>query len=360
MSDASPPPLVSVVILNYNGERWLRRCLDSLKAQTIFSRTEIIIADNASGDGSDKLAQQLIAGWPNAAFIANGGNLGYCEGNNRGALAARGKYLFFLNNDTWLEPDCLEKLVAGVESAGAGAANPLVLDYEDDHHQSLGATGFDWFGIPDAVPSARSAATDGSPAPPVFEIFAACGAAYLINANLFRQIGGFDREFFLYCDETDLSWRVWIAGHSVVAVPAARMHHRGAAAVNPAGGTRIVESRTSRTKRFFANRNGVLFLAKNAQHLLLLLLLPHLLLLLAEALTALMLTRDAAFVRQAYLAALRDVWRLRGHVTAERRCIAAFRSRNDFEMLRFLRWRPSRWADVQRLRQTGVPVVDRR
>ena len=360
MTVASPPtqgmgqepstPLVSVVILNYNGERWLRRCLASLKEQTIFSRIEIIIADNASSDGSDRLAGQLIAGWPNAVFVQNGGNLGYCEGNNRGARVARGKDLFFLNNDTWLEPDCLEKLLAGVESAGAGAANPLVLDYEDDHHQSLGATGFDWFGIPDATP----------PGDVSREIFAACGAAYLINANLFRCIGGFDQEFFLYCDETDLSWRVWIAGHRVVAVPAARMHHRGAAAVNPRGGTRIVESRTSHTKRFFANRNGILFLAKNAQHLLLMLLLPHLLLLLAEALAALVLTRDPAFVRPAYLGALREAWRLRGHVVAERRRIAAFRERGDFWMLRFLRGRPSRWADVQRLRQTGVPIVDQR
>src|SRR5262245_60733399 len=104
-------PAISIVILNYNGAKWLDRCLESIRQQTIFERIEVIVADNASSDGSDQLAQKLLEGWPNGRFIANGGNLGYCAGNNRGAAAATGKYLFFLNNDTWLEADCLEKLL---------------------------------------------------------------------------------------------------------------------------------------------------------------------------------------------------------------------------------------------------------
>jgi len=87
-------------------------------------------------------------------------------------------------------------------------------------------------------------------------LFATCGCAYVIRADIFLQVGGFDTEFFLYSDETDLSWRVWAAGYRVVGIPAARVHHRGAVAVNPQGGTRVVEARTSPDKRYFANRTG--------------------------------------------------------------------------------------------------------
>jgi GT2 family glycosyltransferase len=350
MSQPEGDPDISVIILNYNGAKWLDRCLATLRQQTIFQRIEVIVADNASSDGSDQLAQKLLEGWPNGRFIDNGGNLGYCAGNNRGAEAARGKYLFFLNNDTWLEADCLEKLLSAVESANAGAANPLVLDYDDDTMQSLGASGFDFFGLTDAMKAASN----------TVEIFAACGAAYFISTGLFRQLGGFDGEFFLYSDETDLSWRAWIAGCRVVAVPSARMHHRGAAAVNPAGGTRIVESRTSTAKRFYATRNGILFLLKNSQHFLLMLLIPHLLLLAIEAFASLLVVRRWSFVREAYLSALADCWRLRAHIAQERKRIKGFRRHGDFWMLRFLRWRPSRWEEVRRVFRAGLPKVDYR
>ena len=108
-------PLVSVIVLNYNGARWLERCLNSLRAQTFFDRTEVIVADNVSSDGSERIGQRIVEGWPGGHFIQHGQNLGYCEGNNRAAEAARGEYLLFLNNDTWLEPNCLER------AAGRGA-----------------------------------------------------------------------------------------------------------------------------------------------------------------------------------------------------------------------------------------------
>jgi len=350
MSEPPGQPAISVVILNYNGLKWLQRCLESLRGQTIFPQLEVVIADNASSDGSDRMSERLLAGWSNGRFIQNGENLGFCEGNNRGARAATGKYLFFLNNDTWLEPDCLENLLKGVEAEQAGAGGPLVLDYGDNQFQSIGSTGIDWLGCPDRadVPAQTS------------EQFVATGCAYMIRAELFNLIGGFDSRFFLYSEEADLSWRVWIAGQRLVVVPSARLHHRGAVDVNPQGGTKATESRTSYSKRYYANRNGLLFLAINAQHILLLLVLPHLLLLVGEGFAALLLTRDWTFVKKAYLQAMMDVWRMRDHVQERRRQIRAFRRRSDFFMLRFLRLKPSRWGEVARLFQAGVPKVDAR
>ena len=88
-SDAAKP-LVSVIVLNYNGARWLERCLDSLRAQTIFDQIEVIVADNVSSDNSARLGKRIVESWPRGLFMQHGQNLGYCEGNNRAAKAARG------------------------------------------------------------------------------------------------------------------------------------------------------------------------------------------------------------------------------------------------------------------------------
>jgi len=206
-----PQPLVSVIVLNYNGARWLERCLNSLRAQTIFDQVEVILADNVSSDGSERLGKQIVEGWPRGVFIQHSANLGYCEGNNRAAEAANGQYLLFLNNDTWLEPPCLEQFLAEVQRTGAGAAAPLILNYDDDSFQSMGAFGFDLFGL----------SSTRLPASTTREVLMPEGCAYLIESKLFAELGGFDPEFFMFADEMDLSWRVWISGRRAMAIPSA-------------------------------------------------------------------------------------------------------------------------------------------
>jgi hypothetical protein len=141
-------------------------------------------------------------------------------------------------------------------------------------------------------------------------------------------------------------------------VPMARTHHRGAAGVNPAGYTKMVESRTSETKRYLANRNGILFVAKNSQHLLLLLLIPHLLMLFTEAIMALILVRRWSYIKKSYWDAVVDTWRMRGHIMDWRRRIRGFRKRSDFWMLRFLRLKPNRMWELERILKFGLPKVD--
>ena len=348
MNPTTPAPIVSVIILNYNGARWIERCLNSLAAQTCFPRMEVIVADNLSGDGSDRQAEQLMKDWPNGRLIQNGGNLGFCEGNNRAVPGARGEYLFFLNNDAWLEPDCMEILLRETEKAKADAATPLVMNFDDDSFQNLGAMGFDIFGLASFQP----------PHADVREILMPPGNSFLIRRSLFETIGGFDAEFFMFADETDLSWRLWIAGGRAVAVPPARLHHRSAANVNPKGGGTIVELRTSDTKRFYSNRNSLLVILKNAKNILLLQAFLLTAMLLAEAAVMLVLVRRWSFIRRAYLGAFGDCWRLRHHIRAERRRVKRFRRRSDWWMLRFLRLRMNRWDELQRLRQLGIPKVN--
>src|SRR5208282_5762419 len=131
---------------------------------------------------------KLMRDWPRGQVLQNGANFGYAGGNNLAAGLAQGRYLLFLNNDTWMEPDCLEQLLQQVEAAGAVAATPLVMDYVDNRMQSVGESGFDIFGLlcGPAKWSHRQ------------EIFAACGPAVLIERGWFQNLGGFDPHFFMY------------------------------------------------------------------------------------------------------------------------------------------------------------------
>ena len=337
--------VVSVVVLNYNGVKWLERCFESIKEQTILKQIDLLFVDNNSDDSSVETACRLITEFPMGCIIQNSQNLGYCEGNNVGAGEACGKYLFFLNSDTWLEPDCLEKLLTETEKTGAAAASPWVLNYADDSHQDLGFTGFDVFGL----------VSQGLPMAETHRVFSACGSGYFVRKELFKQIGMFDKAFFMYSEEVDLSWRLQVAGHEIVAVPTARMHHRGAAHANPLGGAAVLEYRTTDRKRFLSNRNCLLTLLKNAQHLLLLTAIPQVSLLLLEATVGCLVLRRLSFVRATFVDVLRDCWRLRRHICEQRAFIAKFRKRSDFWMLRFFRWRLNRWFEIERVRKLGFP-----
>lgn len=348
MTPSDQSPAISVVVLNYNGTRWIKSCLESLRQQTIFSKIEIILADNASQDGSDTLAADLVRDLPNARFQQNGGNLGYCEGNNLGAQAATGNYLFFMNNDVRMAPDCLELLLEEMEGRRAGAGSPQILNYQDGALQGYGRSGFDVFGY--------YSNQDDQLTPPR-ELFTAPGCAYCIRRDLFWKLGGFDKEFFMYADETDLSWRVWISGESVITVPRAKLYHWGAGASAPATGDHPATFRTSEFARFHSNRNALLVLLKNAQHLLLFLVATQLLSLLTEALFMLAVTRRFSLIRNAYLGAVLACWAKRHHVMRERRRIRELRKRGDLWLLRFLRPFPERLHELLRVFRQGLPKV---
>jgi GT2 family glycosyltransferase len=340
-------PSISVIVLNYNGTDWIERCLGSLLTQTIFSQCEIIVADNASSDGSGALAAKILAAWPNGRYVDNGSNLGYCEGNNRAAEGAAGEYLFFLNNDTWLQPDCLEKLLTAVREQRATAGTPYVMEYETQDHQWLGATGFDLFGLPSMA----------RPYQGIRELFMPPGCSFLIRRDAFVRLGRFDQVLFMYADELDLSWRVWISGGRAIGVADARLHHRGAVQVNPQGRKTVVEFRTSDKKRFYANRNVLLVTLKNVQFLLFFLAIFQVLYLGIECMAMAVVTRRWSFFRKTYLDALSSCWGARRHILNERKRLRGIRQRGDWFMLRFLRWRFNRWDELERIWMYGFPKI---
>lgn len=353
MNQPSSRPDISVVVLNYNGNAWMKPCLDSLARQTNFDRIEIIVTDNKSSDGSDQYAADWLRQNGKGQVVQNGANLMYCEANNNGAAVATGEFLLFLNNDTWLEPECLERLHRATIDAGADASSPKVVDYDDGTFQNCGSPGLDVFGLTTKTKEAKT----------VGKIFSAPGCSLFIRTEMFRKIGGFAPELLIFADETDLCWRVWISGGSIVTVPDAVLHHRGAAAFNPKGATKAVESRTTDTKRFLANRNGILFLRKNFEHwwFRYWFLSFHLILLSIEAIISFAMVRRWSYLRRSYIEAIREAFSMTAHVREWRQRIASFRQKSDFWILRhFFRLRPGRWDEVQRLWKFGAPKVDSR
>jgi GT2 family glycosyltransferase len=344
MSETEQSYLVSIVIVCHNDGKWLPRCLESVQAQTIFEQLEVIIADNVSEDGSDKLARSLIADWPNARFLPTGGDFGFGVACNIAAQTGSGKYVYLLNPDTWLEPDCIEKLYKGAESTSAGIASGLVLEYDDNTIQADGCRGFDLCG--NGLPIRKGHM------PPVL-LFPA--TFFFIRRELFLRIGMMDQKFFMYGEEMDLAWRAWIAGERICPVPDSRIHHRGAVGVNPVGDTRAVENRTSIQKRFLANRNRLVYLVKDCQHILLMLVLPCLTTVVLEGLLTLTMTRRWSLAKATCWDAIVGVWRLRSHIQAERRRIASFRQRSDWWMLRFFGFGFARWHEVSKILKAGFP-----
>jgi len=303
---------VSVVILNWNGLRYLERCLTSLQAQT-FTDFEVILVDNGSTDGSVEWVRERF---PQVRLICNESNAGFAAGNNQAIRASQAEYLVTLNNDTHVEPDWLGALVGAVEgepSVGMCASKMLFADRPETINStgiSLDPVGIAWDrrgGEPDDAPEAGDAAEAG-----LVEIFGPCAGAALYRRAMLEQVGLFDEGFFAYLEDADLAWRARLAGWRCMYVPKARVYH--------------VHSATGREgspfKSRLLGRNKVWTIAKNYPTGRLALYLPLILLYdVAATLYALAVRRDvyALLGRLEGIKGLPGVWRRRRAVQALRR-----------------------------------------
>lgn len=210
----------SVVIVNYNGRRFLDRCLDALAAQEVPGGFEVIVVDNASSDGS---ADHLRSRHPGVRVVEPGVNLGFAGGNNAGIREARGRHLVLLNNDTRVRPGWLRALVAAADAGpghGAIASKSLFMD-PPGTIQNAGSlllsdlSGADrGFREPDAGQYDRAE-----------EVFGACGNGCLLRREMLDDVGTFDERFFMYYEDTDLAWRMRLRGWTVLYEPAAVLDH---------------------------------------------------------------------------------------------------------------------------------------
>lgn len=214
-------PRASVIIVNWNGLQHLAECLDALAVQT-FTDFETILVDNGSGDGSIAFVQEH---YPAVKMIPLPENTGFARGNNIGFKAAQGEYLVTLNNDTRVNPSWLEVLVETAEKDPlTGMVASRICTY--DHPDRLDSIGVAVCrdGMSRAAFRHRSFSDLGFTG--VREIFFPSACAALYRRTMIDEIGGFDEDFFAYCEDTDLGLRGRLAGWKAVAALEAVVLHK--------------------------------------------------------------------------------------------------------------------------------------
>ncbi len=336
---------ISVVLVTHNDGRWLSRCTQSLQQQTVWRQCELIVVDNGSERETRSAIEAAVGGLPNASVLETGGDNGFALACNRGAARARGEYVLFLSPDTWLEPDCLERLASFADATEVALVSATVLEYETNALCWLGSgsKGFDLMGNP--VP--KRLRRDDFRFPQLFSY----AHFPFIRREVFSRLGMLDPGLFMYSEEFDLGWRAAICGYQVAYCPLARLHHWNAATVDPQH-----TGQTSAQKRYLANRNRLLVIARNAQHILLVMLLPALLLDLAEMAFIWLATRSLAKAKQCCWKPLLDVWAARRHILAQRRELKHVRKYGDWYMLRWLSLRFGRSNEIRDLLGRGTTI----
>lgn len=213
-------PSVSVIIVNYNGLKYLDRCLNSL-LDNRYPKLQIILVDNASADCS---VDHVSKKFPKVKIIRSTTNLGFAGGNNLGIKHAKGKYVLLLNNDTEVEGDFVKNLVSAFdELPNLGCVQPkIVLMREKTKIDSCGTFLTDSMLLYHyGLNKDQSLKTYNRP----FPVFSVKGAAMLIRKDLIDKIGLFDEDFWSYYEETDFCHRAWLAGYQTWYFPKAKVYH---------------------------------------------------------------------------------------------------------------------------------------
>ncbi len=247
-------PLVSILVLNWNGSPLIEPFFESLDLQTFgMDRVETIFIDNASSD--DSVEHFLATKRPYARLLQTGANLGYAGGNNRGFHEARGRYVIVCNNDLELAPEWLASLIRTVEVTGADVVVPKLVDVGSGRIGNAGSEVVSWSNWP--IIERGVGADLGAPEFDVStEVTAFCGASPLFRREFLEDVGLFDGHFFLYWEDGDLSWRGQSLGKRYVYEPAAVALHRTSSST---GGSE------SPTFVHYVNRNRLLILIKHAR-----------------------------------------------------------------------------------------------
>ena len=301
-------PEVSVVIVTWNGRRYLDACLTAVALQDGVT-WEAIVVDNASTDGT---ADYVRARFPWVRLVTLDVNRGFAGGNNAGVREARGRFVAFLNNDTIAEPGWLAALRGGVDertgfllttSRIVYMHDPTVLDSAGDGVLRWGGAFKRHHGAPAAV------AADSQ------EVFGMCGAACLMPTMVFRDLGGFDDDFFASHEDVDLSYRARLHGYRCRYVASAVVRHHGSGTLGKVSAFAVFQGQRNLEWMYVKNTPGSLLARTIPGHLV------------YDAAAALHFARlglFGPFVRGkiAALAGLPRMWRKRRAIQRSRRVAA--------------------------------------
>jgi hypothetical protein len=236
-------PLVYVIILNYNGRRWIEACVGAL-LNTDYDNFRLIVVDNASSDGSIEL---IRSSYPQVQILVNERNLGFSEGNNVGireALTKNAEYIALLNPDTKVEPEWLQELIAvGEAEAGAGILGAVQLEYDGSEFNSWTKAAMSQFLDELKRPESARAWI------PVEWVEGACLA---VKRRVFDEVGLLDPIYFAFYEEIDLCRRASSCGYKIALVPRSRIHHYR-------GGSWVANSSIKRERDYRCDRSQFIY-----------------------------------------------------------------------------------------------------
>ena len=248
------PPRVSIIIVSWNALPLLKQCLPSVVG-TDYPDLEIILADNASTDGS---SEWVAATYPTVKIVRHPENWLFCRGNNAAIPHATGDYILLLNNDVETPPAWLHPLVAAMQADDTVAAvQPRLLHYDQrDHFEYAGGAGgfLDRLGYP--FTRGRVFFTlekDEGQYDDARDVDWATGAALLLRRTALDTVGLLDERFEMHMEEIDLCWRLWRHGYRVRVEPRSRVYHIGGGSL----------AQGSMRKVYYNFRNSLLMLYKN-------------------------------------------------------------------------------------------------
>jgi hypothetical protein len=247
-------PRVAVVILAWNGKKFLEKFLPSVAASS-YPNLEIYVADNNSTDGTADYIRQI---WPKLKLIRLERNEGFAAGYNSALAQVSADYFVLLNQDVEVVPGWIEPVIALMKKDDLiAAAQPKLMDFRqrEKFEYAGGAGGFlDHWGYPfcrgrifDTIE------TDTGQYDGTHEIVWATGAAMFVRAGLFKSFGGFDGDFFAHMEEIDLCWRLKNAGYKIFCTGESIAYHVGGGSL-PQGNPR---------KTFLNFRNNLVLILKN-------------------------------------------------------------------------------------------------
>jgi len=249
-------PFVSIIIVSFNGLNLLKECLASVYKQSYpQDKYEIIVVDNNSTDGS---VNYIKTNYPSVIVIQNSENGGFARPNNKAAAIAKGEYLALLNNDMYAKENWLEELVASQQRTGAACVGGAILNRDgskiDFFDGTIDCIGNGYFLGDSYSPRRAKLSTILDNYHHEKDVFYASGSAMLIDKAVFLSIGGFDEDIYIYHEDDDLCWRLWLLGHRVVTSPFAITFHRHGTTSRRFAKYQI---------RFYHQRNPLMMLYKN-------------------------------------------------------------------------------------------------
>jgi len=247
-------PKVIIVILNWNGRKYLEQFLPSVLSSTYPNYT-VVVADNGSTD--DSIAY-LRSNFSSVQIIELGKNYGFAKGYNEALKQLSADYFILLNSDVEVKNEWIEPVIQLMEAdKSIGVCQPKILTYNDrGKFEYAGAAGgwLDYLGYPFARGRIFDICeTDEGQYDSVEPVFWATGAAMFVRAKLYKDLNGLDEFFFAHQEEIDFCWRVQLAGYKIYACPTSVVYHVG-------GGTL---PKGNATKVFLNFRNNLVMMAKN-------------------------------------------------------------------------------------------------